>query len=141
MKYYIEKAVGSKTAKPYVMVCVPSGVTEVEKRAVIDATRVAGAKDAYVIEEPFAAAIGAGLPVMDPTGSMVVDIGGGTTDVATISLGGIVSSRSIRMAGDKIDDSIIYYVRKNYNLLIGERTAEQLKINVCLLYTSPSPRD
>lgn len=85
MKYYIEKAVGSKTAKPYVMVCVPSGVTEVEKRAVIDATRVAGAKDAYVIEEPFAAAIGAGLPVMDPTGSMVVDIGGGTTDVATIS--------------------------------------------------------
>ena len=130
MKYYIEKAVGSKTAKPYVMVCVPSGVTEVEKRAVIDATRVAGAKDAYVIEEPFAAAIGAGLPVVDPTGSMVVDIGGGTTDVATISLGGIVSSRSIRMAGDKIDDSIIYYVRKNYNLLIGERTAEQLKINV-----------
>ena len=130
MKYYIEKAVGSKTAKPYVMVCVPSGVTEVEKRAVIDATRVAGAKDAYVIEEPFAAAIGAGLPVMDPTGSMVVDIGGGTTDVATISLGGIVSSRSIRMAGDKIDVSIIYYVRKNYNLLIGERTAEQLKINV-----------
>ena len=130
MKYYIEKAVGSKTAKPYVMVCVPSGVTEVEKRAVIDATRVAGAKDAYVIEEPFAAAIGAGLQVMDPTGSMVVDIGGGTTDVATISLGGIVSSRSIRMAGDKIDDSIIYYVRKNYNLLIGERTAEQLKINV-----------
>ncbi len=130
MKYYIEKAVGSKTAKPYVMVCVPSGVTEVEKRAVIDATRVAGAKDAYVIEEPFAAAIGAGLPVMVPTGSMVVDIGGGTTDVATISLGGIVSSRSIRMAGDKIDDSIIYYVRKNYNLLIGERTAEQLKINV-----------
>lgn len=130
MKYYIEKAVGSKTAKPYVMVCVPSGVTEVEKRAVIDATRVAGAKDAYVIEEPFAAAIGAGIPVMDPTGSMVVDIGGGTTDVATISVGGIVSSRSIRMAGDKIDDSIIYYVRKNYNLLIGERTAEQLKINV-----------
>ena len=133
MKYYIEKAVGSKTAKPYVMVCVPSGVTEVEKRAVIDATRVAGAKDAYVIEEPFAAAIGAGLPVMDPTGSMVVDIGGGTTDVATISLGGIVSSRSIRMAGDKIDDSIIYYVRKNYNLLIGERTAEQLKSTLHLL--------
>ena len=130
MKYYIEKALGHKGSKPYVMVCVPSGVTEVEKRAVIDATRTAGARDAYVIEEPFAAAIGAGLPVMDPTGSMVVDIGGGTTDVATISLGGIVSSRSIRMAGDKIDDSIIYYVRKNYNLLIGERTAEQLKIDV-----------
>ena len=130
MKYYIEKALGHKGSKPYVMVCVPSGVTEVEKRAVIDATRIAGARDAYVIEDPFAAAIGAGLPVMDPTGSMVVDIGGGTTDVATISLGGIVSSRSIRMAGDKIDDSIIYYVRKNYNLLIGERTAEQLKIDV-----------
>lgn len=130
MKYYIEKALGHKGSKPYVMVCVPSGVTEVEKRAVINATRIAGARDAYVIEEPFAAAIGAGLPVMDPTGSMVVDIGGGTTDVATISLGGIVSSRSIRMAGDKIDDSIIYYVRKNYNLLIGERTAEQLKIDV-----------
>ncbi|MFJ6968047.1 MAG: rod shape-determining protein [Ligilactobacillus ruminis] len=130
MKYYIEKALGHKGSKPYVMVCVPSGVTEVEKRAVIDATRIAGARDAYVIEEPFAAAIGAGLPVMDPTGSMVVDIGGGTTDVATISLGGIVSSRSIRMAGDKIDDSIIYYVRKNYNLLIGEKTAEQLKIDV-----------
>lgn len=130
MKYYIEKALGHKGSKPYVMVCVPSGVTEVEKRAVIDATRIAGARDAYVIEEPFAAAIGSGLPVMDPTGSMVVDIGGGTTDVATISLGGIVSSRSIRMAGDKIDDSIIYYVRKNYNLLIGERTAEQLKIDV-----------
>ena len=130
MKYYIEKACGRRAGKPYVMVCVPSGVTEVEKRAVIDATRVAGARDAYVIEEPFAAAIGAGLPVMDPTGSMVVDIGGGTTDVATISLGGIVSSRSIRMAGDKIDESIIYYVRKNYNLLIGERTAEQLKMDV-----------
>ncbi|KRM90875.1 rod shape-determining protein [Liquorilactobacillus cacaonum] len=130
MKYYIQKALGHKTGKPYVMVCVPSGVTEVEKRAVIDATRVAGARDAYVIEEPFAAAIGAGLPVMDPTGSMVVDIGGGTTDVATISLGGIVSSRSIRMAGDKIDESIIYYVRQHHNLLIGERTAEQLKMDV-----------
>lgn len=130
MKYYIQKALGHKSNKPYVMVCVPSGVTEVEKRAVIDATRVAGARDAYVIEEPFSAAIGAGLPVMDPTGSMVVDIGGGTTDVATISLGGIVSSRSISMAGDKIDECIIYYVRQNYNLLIGERTAEQLKIDV-----------
>ena len=112
------------------MVCVPSGVTEVEKRAVIDATKVAGARDAYVIEEPFAAAIGAGLPVMDPTGSMVVDIGGGTTDVATISLGGIVSSRSIRMAGDKFDDAIISYIRQNSNLLIGERTAEQIKLAI-----------
>ena len=130
MKYYINKALGNGNGKPYVMVCVPSGITEVEKRAVIDATRVAGARDAYVIEEPFAAAIGAGLPVMDPTGSMVVDIGGGTTDVATISLGGIVSSRSIRMAGDKMNDAIAQYVRQNMNLLIGERTAEKLKWDV-----------
>ncbi|BAP86065.1 rod shape-determining protein MreB [Paucilactobacillus hokkaidonensis JCM 18461] len=130
MKHYMEKALGKNGGKPYVMVCVPSGVTEVEKRAVIDATRVAGARDAYVIEEPFAAAIGAGLPVMDPTGSMVVDIGGGTTDVATISLGGIVSSRSIRMAGDKMDEAIVYYVRQNLNLLIGERTAEKLKWDI-----------
>lgn len=130
MKYYIQKTIGKTSSKPYVMVCVPSGVTEVEKRAVIDATRMAGAKDAFIIEEPFAAAIGAGLPVMDPTGSMVVDIGGGTTDVATISLGGIVSSRSIRMAGDRLDDAIIHYVRKKYNLLIGERTAEAVKIEI-----------
>lgn len=128
MKYFLDKAVGS--TKPDVMVCVPSGVTEVEKRAVIEATQNAGAQEAYLIEEPFAAAIGAGLPVMDPTGSMVVDIGGGTTDVATISLGGIVSSRSIRMAGDKFDESIIAYVRKQFSLLIGERTAEQLKIEI-----------
>jgi rod shape-determining protein MreB len=130
MKYYMSKALGRNAGKPYVMVCVPTGVTEVEKRAVIDATRVAGARDAYVIEEPFAAAIGAGLPVMDPTGSMVVDIGGGTTDVATISLGGIVSSRSIRMAGDKMDDAIAQYVRADKNLLIGERTAEKLKWDI-----------
>lgn len=130
MKHYMEKAFGKNGGKPYVMVCVPSGVTEVEKRAVIDATRVAGARDAYVIEEPFAAAIGAGLPVMDPTGSMVVDIGGGTTDVATISLGGIVSSRSIRMAGDKMNDAIAQFVRQNKNLLIGERTAEKLKWDI-----------
>lgn len=130
MKHYMEKALGKNGGKPYVMVCVPSGVTEVEKRAVIDATRVAGARDAYVIEEPFAAAIGAGLPVMDPTGSMVVDIGGGTTDVATISLGGIVSSRSIRMAGDKMNDAIAQFVRQNKNLLVGERTAEKLKWDI-----------
>ena len=130
MKYYMNKALGRNSGKPYVMVCVPTGVTEVEKRAVIDATRVAGARDAYVIEEPFAAAIGAGLPVMDPTGSMVVDIGGGTTDVATISLGGIVSSRSIRMAGDKMNDAIAQYVRQEKNLLIGERTAEKLKWDI-----------
>ncbi|USS91261.1 rod shape-determining protein [Fructilactobacillus carniphilus] len=130
LKYYIGKALGNRNVRPYVMVCVPSGITTVEKRAVIDATRVAGARDAYVMEEPFVAAVGAGLPVMDPTGSMVVDIGGGTTDVATLSLGGIVSSRSIRMAGDKLDEAIVSYVRKNYNLLIGLPTAEHAKITI-----------
>ena len=128
LKYFMEKTVGN--SKPSVMVCVPSGVTEVEKRAVIDAARVAGAREAFVIEEPFAAAIGAGFPVMDPTGSMVVDIGGGTTDVATISLGGIVSSTSIRQAGDKFNNAIINYVHSNFNLLIGERTAEDIKIQI-----------
>lgn len=130
LKYFMEKALGGSGAHPEVMICVPSGVTEVEKRAVIDAAKVAGAKEAFVIEEPYAAAIGAGLPVMDPTGSMVVDIGGGTTDVATISLGGIVSSRSIRMAGDKMDEAVISYVRQQYNLLIGERTAEDIKMEI-----------
>lgn len=128
LKYFIEKTVGN--SKPSAMICVPSGVTEVEKRAVIDAARVAGAREAYVIEEPFAAAIGAGLPVMDPTGSMVVDIGGGTTDVATISLGGIVSSRSTRMAGDKFNAAIAAYIHQNFNLLIGDRTAEAIKIQI-----------
>lgn len=128
LKYFMEKTVGN--SKPSVMICVPSGVTEVEKRAVIDAARVAGAREAFVIEEPFAAAIGAGLPVMDPTGSMVVDIGGGTTDVATISLGGIVSSTSIRQAGDKFNSAIINYIHSNFNLLIGERTAEDIKIQI-----------
>ena len=131
LKYFMEKTVGN--SKPAAMICVPSGVTEVEKRAVIDAARVAGAREAYVIEEPFAAAIGAGLPVMDPTGSMVVDIGGGTCDIAiiaTISLGGIVSSRSTRMAGDKFNSAIATYIHQNYNLLIGERTAETIKIQI-----------
>ena len=128
LKYFMEKTVGN--SKPSVMICVPSGVTEVEKRAVIDAARVAGAREAFVIEEPFAAAIGAGLPVMDPTGSMVVDIGGGTTEVAVISLGGIVSSTSIRQAGDKFNNAIINYIHSNFNLLIGERTAEDIKIQV-----------
>ena len=130
LKYFMNKALGGKNNHPQVMICVPSGVTEVEKRAVIDAAKVAGAKEAFVIEEPYAAAIGAGLPVMDPTGSMVVDIGGGTTDVATISLGGIVSSRSIRMAGDKVDEAVVAYIRQNFNLLIGERTAEEIKIEL-----------
>ncbi|WP_404404117.1 rod shape-determining protein [Jeotgalibacillus malaysiensis] len=132
MKYYMNQALksGAFTRKPYVMVCVPSGITSVEKRAVIDAARQAGAKDAFPIEEPFAAAIGAGLPVWEPTGSMVVDIGGGTTEVAVISLGGIVTSESIRVAGDEMDDAIVSYIRKQYNLMIGERTAEAIKMEI-----------
>jgi rod shape-determining protein MreB and related proteins len=133
MKYYIKQAVKNKNAfsrKPYVMVCVPSGITGVEERAVIDATRQAGARDAYTIEEPFAAAIGANLPVWEPTGSMVVDIGGGTTEVAIISLGGIVTSQSIRVAGDEMDDAIVNYIRKTYNLMIGDRTSETIKMEV-----------
>jgi rod shape-determining protein MreB and related proteins len=133
MKHHIRQAIKSKSifsGKPYVMVCVPSGITAVEERAVIDATRQAGAKDAYTIEEPFAAAIGANLPVWEPTGSMVVDIGGGTTEVAIISLGGIVTSISIRVAGDEMDEAIVTFIRKNYNLMIGERTAEAIKMEV-----------
>ncbi|MBT2681662.1 rod shape-determining protein [Bacillus sp. ISL-35] len=133
MKYYIKQATKNKgwfAGKPYVMVCVPSGITAVEERAVIDATRQAGARDAFTIEEPFAAAIGANLPVWEPTGSMVVDIGGGTTEVAIISLGGIVTSQSVRIAGDEMDDAIINYIRKTYNLMIGERTAETIKMEV-----------
>ena len=130
MKYFIKKATGNAFIKPYVMVCVPSGVTEVEKRAVLDATRTAGAKEAFIIEEPFAAAVGAGLPVHAPTGNMVVDIGGGTTDVATISLGGVVTSRSSTAGGDRMDEAIIQFIRKKYGLLIGERTAENIKITI-----------
>jgi rod shape-determining protein MreB len=132
MKHYIRQAQKNKGmfSKAHVMVCVPSGITAVEERAVIDATRLAGAKDAYTIEEPFAAAIGANLPVWEPTGSMVVDIGGGTTEVAIISLGGIVTSQSIRIAGDEMDDAIISYIRKNYNLMIGDRTAETIKMEI-----------
>lgn len=133
LKYFIRQAQKSRsifTRKPSVMVCVPSGITAVEKRAVEDATKQAGAKEAYTLEEPFAAAIGAELPVWEPTGSMVVDIGGGTTEVAIISLGGIVTSQSIRVAGDEMDDAIISYVKKKYNLMIGERTSEALKLEI-----------
>ncbi len=120
--------------RPRVVVAVPSGVTEVEKRAVIDATLSAGAKDARLIEEPMAAAIGSGLPVQEPTGNMIVDIGGGTTEVAVISLGGIVSHRSIRIGGDEMDDAIVQHVRRTYNLLIGERTAEEIKQRIGTAY-------
>lgn len=116
--------------RPRVIIGIPSGVTEVEKRAVIEATLQAGAKEAHTVEEPMAAAIGAGLPVEEPTGSMVVDIGGGTTDVAVISLGGIVTNKSLRVGGDEMDEAIINYIKREYNLMIGERTAEEIKIQI-----------
>lgn len=135
LRYFIEKAYNKKSfIQPRVVVCIPSGVTEVEKKAVQDATRDAGAREAYLIEEPMAAAIGAGLPVHDATGSLIVDIGGGTTEVAVLSLGGMVTSISIRVGGDELDDSIINYIKKEYNLMIGERTAEQIKINIGSAY-------
>lgn len=138
LKYFIEKITGGvsmfKMFKPKIMVCVPSGVTEVEKRAVVDATMEAGAREVYIIEEPIAAAIGAGIDISRPNGSMVVDIGGGTTDIAVISLGGIVESASIKVAGDTFDDAIIRYMRKNHSMLIGERTAEEIKKNIGSAY-------
>lgn len=131
LKYFIKKASNGKTLfQPRVVVCVPSGVTEVEKRAVEEAAIHAGARDAFLIEEPMAAAIGAGLPVQEATGSMIVDIGGGTTEVAIISLGGIVTSKSIRVGGDELDESIVSFIKKEYSLLIGERTAEDVKITI-----------
>lgn len=131
LKFFIRKTCGSgRFFKPRIMVCVPSGVTEVEKRAVSEAATMAGAKEVYLMEEPIAAAIGAGLDIMSPDGVMVIDIGGGTTDIAVISLGGIVTSASVKIAGDRFDDAIIKYMRKAHKLFIGERTAEQLKFNI-----------
>src|SRR5699024_7932721 len=131
LKHFIRTAYKRRSLfRPRVVVCVPSGVTEVEKRAVEEATIHAGARDAYLIEEPMAAAIGADLPVQDPTGSMIIDIGGGTTEVAVISLGGIVTSRSIRVGGDELDEAIVNYIKKEYSLMIGERTAEEIKITI-----------
>ncbi len=132
LKYFIQRAYPKASVfnAPRVIIGVPCGVTEVEKRAVIDAALSAGAKDALIIEEPMAAAIGAGLPVAEATGSMVVDIGGGTTEIAVICLGGIVTSKSIRVGGDEMDEAIVNFVRKEYNLLIGERTAEEVKVNI-----------
>jgi rod shape-determining protein MreB len=130
LKYFIKKAVGNSLIKPRVIICVPSGVTEVEKRAVLEASNNAGAKKTYLIEEPVAAAIGAGLDITKPSGHMVIDMGGGTTDIAVISLGGIVVSRSIKIAGDKCDDAIVRYVRKKYNVMIGLRSAEEIKIKI-----------
>lgn len=135
LRYFINKTCGKRRLfKPKIIVCVPSGVTEVEKRAVLDATMEAGGGKTFLIEEPIAAAIGAGLDISKPDGNMVIDIGGGTTDVAVIALGGIVVSTSIKIAGDKFDEAIIKYMRKKHNLLVGERTAEELKINIGTAY-------
>lgn len=131
LRYFITKAhKRTRLVRPRIIICVPSGVTEVEKRAVLDAAGQAGARKAFLIEEPMAAAIGADLPVQEPTGNLIVDIGGGTTEVAVISLGGVVTSRSIRLGGDGMDKSIVQYVKREYNVMIGESTAEQIKIDI-----------
>lgn len=131
LRYFIGKVSGQRLFfKPRVMVCIPAGVTTVEKRAVLEATMQAGARRTYLIEEPLAAALGAGLAIAEPCGNMVVDIGGGTTDIAVLSLGGIVLSQSLRIGGDKFDEAIVRYVKKEYNVMIGERTAEEIKIGI-----------
>lgn len=138
LKYFIQKAVGKQRfRKPRISVCVPSGVTEVEKKAVEDATYQAGAREVTIIEEPIAAAIGAGIDISKPCGNMIVDIGGGTSDIAVISLGGTVVSTSIKVAGDDFDEAIVRYMRKKHNLLIGERTAEDIKIKIGSAYRRP----
>jgi len=140
LRYFIKKSLdGSKIIKPRIIICIPFGITQVERRAVKESAEQAGAREVYLIEEPMAAAIGANLPITDPSGNMIVDIGGGTTEVAVISLGGIVYSKSVRVAGDKFDEEIISYMKKKYSLLIGERTAEQIKIKIGNAY--PSEKD
>jgi rod shape-determining protein MreB len=140
LRYFIDKTCGKRRFfKPKIIICVPSGVTQVEKRAVIDATIEAGGGKTYLIEEPIAGAIGAGLDITKPDGNMIIDIGGGTTDIAVISMGGIVVSKSIKVAGDKFDDAIVRYMRKKHNLYIGERTAEELKINIGTASTDATP--
>ncbi|GAQ24075.1 MULTISPECIES: rod shape-determining protein MreB [Tepidanaerobacter] len=134
LKYFMSKIGASRIFRPRIMICVPTVVTTVEKRAVIEAAAAAGARQTYLIEEPIAAAIGAGIDISKPFGSMVVDIGGGTTDIAVMSLGGIVCGESLRVAGDKFDDSIVRFVKKEFNLMIGERTAEEVKINIANVF-------
>ncbi|MGI6577758.1 MAG: rod shape-determining protein [Eubacteriales bacterium] len=137
IKEFLRKISGFRLSKPRIVICVPSGITEVEERAVIDAGKQAGARRVYLIEEPVAAAIGAGIDISKPEGNMVVDIGGGTSDIAIISLGGIVESTSIKIAGDQFDEAIVKYIRRKHNVLVGERTAEELKISIGCVY----PRD
>lgn len=139
IQYFIRRACGNPFFQPRVMICIPSGITEVEERAVVDAAREAGARKTYLIEEPTAAAIGAGLDIYSPVGNMVVDIGGGTTDIAVLALGGIVVSESIKVAGDKFDEAIIRYVRNQYNVHIGEQTAETIKRKIGAVYDHPDP--
>jgi len=141
LRYFITKVHNRKAlVRPRVIVCVPSGITQVEKRAVRDSALQAGAREIYLIEEPMAAAIGAGLPIQEPSGNMIVDIGGGTTEVAVISLSGIVYSGSVRVGGDEIDDAIIQHLKRKYNLMIGESTAEQIKITIGSAYPLPNPK-
>jgi rod shape-determining protein MreB len=141
LRYFITKVHNRKTlVRPRVIVCIPSGITPVEKRAVRESAESAGAREIYLIEEPMAAAIGAGLPITDASGNMIVDIGGGTTEVAVISLSGIVVSQSIRVAGDKMDEAILQFVKRKYNLLIGERSAELIKIDVGTAYPEETPK-
>jgi len=140
LKHFVSKAMGKRSfRKPRISICVPSGVTEVEKKAVEEATYQAGARAVSIIEEPIAAAIGAGIDITRPFGNMIVDIGGGTTDVAVISLGGTVVSTSIKVAGDNFDEAIMRYVRKKHNLMIGERTAEDIKIKIGSVFPTPQP--
>jgi len=141
IQHFIKKACGGLSIiKPRVVICVPSGITEVEERAVVDAATQAGARRTYLIEEPVAAAIGAGIDISGPVGHMVIDIGGGTTDIAVLSLGGVVVSESIKVAGDKFDEAIIRYIRRKHNVLIGERTAEEIKIRIGDLWPKDAPR-
>ncbi len=138
LRYFIQKVHNRKTlVRPRIVICVPSGITQVEKRAVKESAESAGAREVYLIEEPMAAAIGAGLPITEASGNLIVDIGGGTTEVAVISLAGIVYAKSVRVGGDKIDEAIVQYLKRKYNLLIGERTAEQVKIEIGSAYPDP----
>ncbi|MDT8317335.1 MAG: rod shape-determining protein [bacterium] len=131
LRYFIQKVHNRKTLiRPRIIICVPSGITQVERRAVRESAEYAGAREVYLIEEPMAAAIGAGLPITEPSGNMIVDIGGGTTEVAVISLSGIVYSKSVRVGGDKLDEAIIHYIKRKYNLLVGDQTAERIKMTI-----------